>query len=80
MVIFMNAANANPASENTTNFSETKKIVLKDISAKWGKFSEDELGALKNKDDLVAQIVAKYSLDKAQAQRDVDAVLKGRQI
>ena len=54
--------------------------ILKDISAKWGKFSEDELGALKDKDDLVTQIVAKYSLDKAQALRDVDMVLKGRQI
>ena len=53
---------------------------LTDIRAKWGKFSEDELGALKNNDDLVTQIVAKYSLDKAQAVQDVNAVLKGRQI
>lgn len=80
MVIFMNSSNATPASGNTANFSEAKKIVLKDISAKWGKFSEDELGALKGKEDLVAQVVAKYSLDEAQAQRDVDTVLKGRQI
>ena len=28
----------------------------------------------------VTQIVAKYSIDKAQAQSDVDAVMKGRQI
>jgi division protein CdvB (Snf7/Vps24/ESCRT-III family) len=62
------------------NFSESKKLILKDIGAKWGKFSEDELGALKDKDDLVTQIVTKYSLDKAQALRDVDTVLKGRQI
>ena len=54
--------------------------LLKDIGAKWSKFSEQELGALKNKDDLITQVVAKYSLDKAQAQRDVDAVMKGRQI
>ena len=57
-----------------------KKILLKDIGAKWGKFSEQELGALENKDDLVTQVVAKYSIDKAQAQRDVDAVMKGRPI
>lgn len=59
---------------------EGKHILLKDIGAKWNKFSEQELGALKDKDDLVTQVVAKYSLDKAQAQRDVDAVMKGRQI
>jgi hypothetical protein len=46
----------------------------------WSKFSEQELGALKNRGDLVDQVVAKYSLDKAQAQRDVDAVMKGCQI
>jgi division protein CdvB (Snf7/Vps24/ESCRT-III family) len=62
------------------NFSDSKKLILTDIRAKWGKFSEDELGALKNNDDLVTQIVAKYSLDKAQAVQDVNAVLKGRQI
>ena len=64
----------------TPSPAETKQIVLKDIRAKWGKFSEQDLSALKDSDDLVTQIVAKYALDKAQAQRDVDAVLKGRQI
>jgi hypothetical protein len=72
----------NPVTPNTASAgpAEAKQILLKDIGAKWGKFSEQELGALKNKDDLVAQIVAKYSIDKAQAQRDVDTVMKGRQI
>ena len=46
--------------------------------AKWGKFSEQDLSALKGNDDLVTQLAAKYSLEKAQAQRDVDALLKGR--
>jgi len=72
----MNTANQNigPAK------AENKQILLKDIGAKWDKFSEQELGALKNRDDLVDQVVAKYSLDKAQARKDVDAVMKGRQI
>ncbi len=77
----MNNATTNtaaPASASTS--AETKQILLKDIGAKWGKFSEQELGALKNKDDLVTQVVAKYSIDKMQAQKDVDAVMKGRQI
>ena len=72
----------NTVTPNTTPAStaETKQILLKDIGGKWGKFSEQELGALKSNDDLVTQIVAKYSLDKAQAQTDVDAVMKGRKI
>lgn len=76
----MNTANPNTASTNSGSPADTKQILLKDIGAKWNKFSEQELGALKNKDDLVTQVVAKYSIDKVQAQRDVDAVMKGRQI
>jgi hypothetical protein len=74
----MNTVSPNTASTNSGN--DLKQILLKDIGAKWNKFSEQELGALKSKDDLVSQVVAKYSMDKAQAQRDVDAVMKGRQI
>jgi hypothetical protein len=51
-----------------------------EIQRKWGKFSAQEIAALKDKDDLVAQVQAKYSLDKTQAQRDVDAFAKGRQL
>jgi hypothetical protein len=60
--------------------AETRQIVLKEITAKWGKFSEEDLSGLKSKDDLVTQLEAKYSLERGQAQRDVDALLKGRQI
>ncbi len=70
-----NAAGAKP--EMT---AETKQIVLKEIGSKWGKFSELDLSALKGNDDLVTQVVAKYGLEKAQAQRDVDALPKGRHI
>ena len=76
----MNPVTPNTASASTSTPAEAKHILLKDIGAKWGKFSEQELGALKNKDDLVTQLVAKYSIDKAQARRDVDALMKGRQI
>ena len=78
----MNTVNPNAVSASIDNPADTRKILLKDIGAKWGKFSEQELGALKSRDDLVTQVVAKYSIDKAQAQaqRDVDAVMKGRQI
>ena len=70
----------NPVTPNTVNPAEAKQILLKDISSRWGKFSEQELDALKSTDDLVTQIVAKYSIDKAQAQSDVDAVMKGGEV
>jgi hypothetical protein len=54
--------------------------VLKEIGAKWSKFSEQDLSALKNKDDVVAAVVAKYGLEKAQAQRDVEGLMKGPHI
>ena len=51
-----------------------------EIQVRWGNFSSREIAALKNKDDLVAQLQTKYGLDKAQAQRDVDAFANGRQL
>ena len=51
-----------------------------EIQHKWGKFSAQEITALKDKDDLVAQVQTKYQIDRTQAQRDVDAFAKGRQL
>jgi hypothetical protein len=59
---------------------QNRLTVMKDIRAKWSHFSEQEVSALKGKADLVTQVVAKYGLEQAQALREVDAVLKGRQI
>ena len=75
----MNSATTNPAVAKPETV-ESRQIVLKEIGAKWNKFSEQELSACKNRDDVVTQVVAKYGLDKAQAQRDVDALMKGRHI
>jgi hypothetical protein len=72
------ASNTNAATGQST--AEAKQIILKEIGSKWGKFSDQELSALKDRDDLVTQVVAKYGLEKSQAQRDVDALMKGRQI
>ena len=70
-----NAAAAKPGTAATT-----KQAVCNEIRSKWGKFSDQDLSALKDNNDLVAQRAAKYGLEKAQAQRDVDALMKGRQI
>jgi len=72
------ASNTSTAKPETT--AQSKQMILKEVGAKWGKFSEQDLSALKGKDDLVNQVVAKYGLEKGQAQRDVDALLKDRQI
>jgi len=73
------ASNRNAATGHAPS-AETKRIVLQEIDAKWSKFSEHDLSSLKDKDDLVTQVVAKYGLEKSVAQRDVDALMKGRHI
>jgi hypothetical protein len=51
-----------------------------EVQKQWSKFTYEEVSALKNKDDLVAKVQTKYALDKTQAQKDVDAFAKGRQL
>ena len=74
--------NAAPAvaSEKHPAANEGRAIILKEIKTKWGKFEEADLSALKNRDDLVSQVVAKYGLEKGSVQRDVDSPLKGRHL
>jgi hypothetical protein len=60
--------------------TETKEIVFNEIRTTWGKFSDEDLFALKDNNDLVRQLAAKYGIESAQAQRDVDALLNGRRI
>lgn len=67
-------------SEKSPNFDQNKQTVLKDICAKWSKFSEQDASTLKGKSDLVSQVVAKYGINQAQAQSEVDALLKGREV
>ena len=70
--------NTNTSSPKTS--SDVMKMMQKEIKAKWDKFSDQELTSLKSRDDLVTQVVAKYGFERPQAQRDVDALLKGREI
>lgn len=55
-----------------------KKQLRTDIGSKWGKFSAEELTGLKDNEDLVAQLVAKYGLEEDAATRDAAAVVNGR--
>ncbi len=57
-----------------------RQTLLSDIRVKWNKFTEQEVKDLKTNDDLVTQLVAKYGLEKAAAQRDADTMRAGRNI
>ncbi len=74
----MENSTATDASAKTNTPDQAKMMVTKDIIAKWSHFSEQDVAALKGKAELVNQVAAKYGLEQAQAQKDVDAVLKGR--
>jgi hypothetical protein len=54
--------------------------VLNAIHSKWGKFSKQELDALKTNDELVTQVAAKYGIEQDAARRDVDALMDGRSL
>jgi hypothetical protein len=74
-------AGAMPAASTTpADAANTRKVLLQEIRVKWGKFSEQELAGLKSNDELVTQLAAKYGLTRDAAQRDADAMRKGRDI
>src|SRR5258708_971935 len=60
--------------------SEIRQVVRREIGAKWSKLSVQDLSALKDRDDLVREVVSRYGIENGEAQRDVDFVLKGRPI
>ncbi len=65
---------------NRAKVVELRKALLKEIGAKWRKFSETELAGFSTKDDLVSKVAALYELEKPQALKDVDALLNGRRL
>ncbi len=54
--------------------------VLNDVGTKWRRFSRKELSALETIDDLVNEIVAKYGIEKADAQHEVDRLMGDRKL
>ena len=76
----MTNVTSNTSAAKPETSAQTRQMILKEVGAKWSKFSDQDLSALKGKDDLVTQVVAKYGLDKAEAKRDVDALRAGRNI
>jgi hypothetical protein len=68
------------AAGNAEMITKTGRAVLDEIGSRWSKLSEQELFTLTGNYDLVNKVVAKYDIEKVQARRDVDALLKGRYI
>jgi hypothetical protein len=70
----------NPDTSGATKPAEIQQTVRREVAARWNKLSAQDLSALKDRDDLVREVAARYGIEKSEAQRDVDSVLKGRQI
>lgn len=73
-------ANALATNNAARSQDSDRNDVLNAVGAKWSKFSKQELSALTTNDELVAQLVAKYDIDKIAAQRDVDTLMAGRNL
>jgi hypothetical protein len=73
-------AHADGSVANPGGSAETSRTIRREVGAKWDKFSEQDLSALKDRDDLVQEIVSRYGIETNEAQRAVDLVLKGRPI
>jgi hypothetical protein len=58
--------------------ADGKRIILEEIRHKWKNLSEQDLSSLRNSDDLVIQLQAKYGLSKRYAGYEVDNFLKCR--
>lgn len=56
------------------------RLLHRDIHARWPRFTDFELGALANIEDLVSQVAMKYSVEPARARSEVAGVLKGRKV
>ena len=68
------------AASNAAAAAARRQIVLKEVGAMWGKFSEQALSGLKGDDDLVTQIMAKYGAGRSEAQHKVARLLNSRHI
>jgi len=58
--------------------AESARITARDISSRWGKFSEAEAGAIKSVEALTAQLVKSYNREKGAAEAEVKAFMSGR--
>lgn len=76
----MATVHAFPLPDTAQRSAEATQALHDDIRARWSRFTHFEIGHLRDADDLATRISIKYGLEKAKAESDVAAVLKGRSI
>ncbi len=51
-----------------------------DIQREWGRFSAEEVAALKDNQELASMLRKKYRLSRSEAEKIVEAFARGRQL
>lgn len=74
----MDTAHAPPDAAQKT--ASATQALHDDIRTRWNRFSDFEVGSLRDAEDLVAKVAAKYDLEASKARSDVTALLKGRRV
>ncbi len=54
--------------------------VLNEVARKWSKFSKRDLTSITTSDQLVDEIVKRYSIKEEAARREVDILMDGRNL
>jgi len=65
---------------HSSSTNPDREDVLNEIARKWSKFSKRDLTNITTNDQLVGEIVKKYSIKKEAAQREVDILMDGRNL
>ena len=71
-------SNGGAMSDDLRQDDSERDALLNALASKWRRFTWRELYCLENSDELVAQIVARYGVERVVARREVDVLLDGR--
>ena len=72
-------ASVAPASARTpVQHAYARQLLLMDIHITWARLTREEVASLRDRDELVTLLVARYGLAAETARRDIDTLLGGR--
>ena len=69
-----------PLPDMAQHSAEAVQALHDDIRTRWSRLTDIEIGHLKDNEDLVTRVSSLYGLERATAQSDVAALLKGRTV
>lgn len=78
MIKIQDTSTATPARVAREEAAVLKARLLRDIGAKWERFSEDDLALITNSETLIKRLVERYGVEQGEAHRNVRAFLNGR--